>query len=140
MAITDIDICARALILIGASPITSFDDGTTEATVASNLYEDTVKDLLSRHRWRFSTGQVQMSRLTAVPDAPNCWLTISVLSAMDPPLSAMPTANLDELLTPLSVAETDPPTVAVVPLIVQLVAVTVNTETRLLVAEDSGLV
>lgn len=69
MAITDIDICARALILIGASPITSFSDGTTEATVASNLYEDTVKDLLSRHRWRFATGQVQLSRLTAVPDA-----------------------------------------------------------------------
>lgn len=69
MAITDIDICARALILIGAAPITSFDDGTTEATVASNLYDDTVKDLLSRHRWRFSTGQVQMSRLTATPDA-----------------------------------------------------------------------
>jgi hypothetical protein len=69
VATTDIDICARALILIGASPITSFDDGTTEATVAANLYEDTVRDCLSRHRWRFSSGQVQLSRLTAAPDA-----------------------------------------------------------------------
>ncbi len=69
MATTDIDICARALILIGASPITSFDDGTTEATVAANLYEDKVRDCLSRHRWRFSSGQVQLSRLTATPDA-----------------------------------------------------------------------
>jgi hypothetical protein len=66
---TDIDICARALIMIGAQPITSFDDGTTEATVAANLYEDTVRDLLSRHRWRFATGQAQLSRLTASPDA-----------------------------------------------------------------------
>jgi hypothetical protein len=55
--------------MIGASPITSFTDGTTEATVAANLYEDTVRDLLSRHRWRFATGQTQLSRLTTVPDA-----------------------------------------------------------------------
>ena len=78
--------------------------------------------------------------VTDVPAAPNCWLTIKVLSAMVPPLSDMPTPNLNELLTPLTVADTDPPTVAVVPLMVQLVAVTVNTETRLLEAEDSGLV
>lgn len=69
MAITDIDICARALVLIGASPITSFEDGTTEATVAANLYEDTVRDMLSRHRWRFASGQAQLSRLVDVPDA-----------------------------------------------------------------------
>jgi len=69
MSITSIDICARALILIGASPITSFNDGTTEAIVADNLYSDTVKDILSRHRWRFSTGQSQLSRLVDAPDA-----------------------------------------------------------------------
>lgn len=68
MATTSIDICARALILIGANPITSFSDGTTEATVAANLYEDTVRDMLARHRWRFATGQSQLSRLVAVPD------------------------------------------------------------------------
>ena len=37
---TPLDICSRALILIGADPISSFDDGTTEATVAVNMYED----------------------------------------------------------------------------------------------------
>ena len=37
-----IDICSRALILIGADPITSFEDDTTEALVASNMYEDTL--------------------------------------------------------------------------------------------------
>lgn len=69
MATTAIDICARALILIGAQPITSFEDGTTEATVAANLYEDTVRDMLARHRWRFASGQSQLSRLTDPPDA-----------------------------------------------------------------------
>ena len=68
MAITSIDICARALVLIGASPITSFDDGTTEAIVADNLYEDTVRDLLSRYRWRFASSQIQMNRLVDVPE------------------------------------------------------------------------
>jgi hypothetical protein len=68
VAITSIDICARALVLIGAEPLTSFSDGTTEARVASNLYEDTVRDMISRHRWRFATGQVQLSRLVATPD------------------------------------------------------------------------
>lgn len=69
MAITSIDVCARALVLIGASPITSFDDGTTEAIVADNMYNDTVRDMLSRHRWRFATAQAQMNRLVDAPEA-----------------------------------------------------------------------
>jgi hypothetical protein len=69
MATSNIDICARALVMIGAAPITSFADGTTEATVAANLYEDTVRDLISRNRWRFAAGQAQLSRRTDAPDA-----------------------------------------------------------------------
>lgn len=68
MATTKIDICARALVMIGASPITSFTDGTTESTVASNLYEDTIKNMLSSYRWRFASKQAQLSRLTDAPD------------------------------------------------------------------------
>ena len=64
---TNIDICARALVMIGASPISSFDDGTTEATVASNTYEDTVRADLSMMRWRFASGQSQLSRRTDTP-------------------------------------------------------------------------
>ena len=68
MATTKIDICARALVMIGASPITSFADGTTESTVASNLYADTIKNLLSSYRWRFASKQTQLSRLADAPD------------------------------------------------------------------------
>jgi hypothetical protein len=67
MAKTDIDIVSTALVMIGANPITSFSDGTTEANVAKNLYEDTVRDLLSRHRWRFASGQSQLSRRSDAP-------------------------------------------------------------------------
>ena len=69
MATTDIDLCARALIMIGAEPITSFSDGTTESKVASNLYTDTIKNLISSYRWRFASKQAQLSRLTDAPDA-----------------------------------------------------------------------
>ena len=50
MATTKVDICARALVMIGASPISSFSDGSTEALVASNVYEDIVQSSLTRHR------------------------------------------------------------------------------------------
>ncbi len=67
MSVTNIDICAQACVMIGASPITSFEDGSAEAVVAANLYMNTMRDLLSRHRWRFATTQVQLSRLVDVP-------------------------------------------------------------------------
>lgn len=62
-----IDICARALILIGAEPITSFDDGTTEALVSVNMYEDVARASLVNARWRFSTNQDVLNRLTDAP-------------------------------------------------------------------------
>ena len=57
MATTKVDICSRALVMIGASPISSFTDGSTEALVASNVYEDIVESSLTRHRWKFATNQ-----------------------------------------------------------------------------------
>jgi hypothetical protein len=62
-----IDICARALILIGADPITSFDENTTEALVASNMYEDVARASLVNSRWRFATNQGLLNLLSAKP-------------------------------------------------------------------------
>jgi hypothetical protein len=62
-----IDICARALILIGADPITSFDEDTTEALVASNMYEDVARASLVNSRWRFATNQAVLNLLSATP-------------------------------------------------------------------------
>ena len=95
MATTDIDICARALIMIGAEPITSFADGTTESKVASNLYSDTIKNILSAYRWRFASKQTQLSRLTDTPDArwdsayqlPSDILTLHGIYINDKPIS-----------------------------------------------------
>lgn len=62
-----IDICSRALILIGADPITSFDEGTTEALVSVNMYEDIARTALVNTRWRFSTNQAVLNRLSDDP-------------------------------------------------------------------------
>ena len=67
VANSDIDIAARALILIGADPITSFTETSTEALVASNIYEDVIQSALCASRWRFATNQAELNRLTDVP-------------------------------------------------------------------------
>ena len=64
---TKFDICSRALTMVGANTISSFDDGTTESDVADQLYEDTLRSLLTQTRWRFSTQQAQLSRLSDTP-------------------------------------------------------------------------
>ena len=62
-----IDICSRALILIGAEPITSFNDDTSEALIAGNMYEDIARTNLTSTRWRFATNQAVLNRLTDAP-------------------------------------------------------------------------
>jgi len=62
-----IDICSRALILVGAEPITSFDDDTTEALIAGNMYEDIARTNLTATRWRFATNQAVLNRLSEAP-------------------------------------------------------------------------
>jgi hypothetical protein len=70
MATSKVDICSRALVMIGASTyIFFYRMVSTEALVASNVYEDIVESSLTRHRWKFATNQKQLSLLTAKPEA-----------------------------------------------------------------------
>jgi len=55
------------LVLIGAKPITSFSDGTTESIVASNIYQDVVKAALSTYPWRFAMDQYELQMLSDAP-------------------------------------------------------------------------
>jgi hypothetical protein len=89
-----IDICARALILIGADPITSFNDGTTEALVSVNMYEDVARAALVNSRWRFSTNQAVLNLLSAAPTGrydrayqlPNDLLMLHAVTVQDLPI------------------------------------------------------
>ena len=93
-ASSPIDVCSRALILIGADPISSFDDGNNEALVSSNMYEDVARASLVNTRWRFATNQVVLNRLTEAPtgrfDAayqlPTGWLMTHVVTVNDFPV------------------------------------------------------
>lgn len=69
MALSDIGLCARALVRIGAAPITSFDGETAESEIAGILYA-TVRDaLLSSYPWTFASGQVELAQLGTMPVA-----------------------------------------------------------------------
>ena len=39
---TNVTVCNKALLLLGAEPITSFSDGTPAAQACSTIYEDTI--------------------------------------------------------------------------------------------------
>ena len=67
MAASDIALCSRALIRIGAASVSSFDDGSLEAEVAANLYPSARDAMLSAHPWSFATGQTALPRLVAEP-------------------------------------------------------------------------
>ena len=67
IANTSIKICSRASLLIGGNPISSFTDGSSEATVAGAMYEDIARAALTNCRWRFSTNQAELNRLSDAP-------------------------------------------------------------------------
>ena len=67
MALNDVALCSRALIRIGAAPITSFNDGTAESEIAGALYDNTRDALLSAYPWTFASGQIALAQLTEEP-------------------------------------------------------------------------
>ena len=56
MALSDIALYSRALIKIGAAPITSFDDSSAESEIAGALYTQVRDALLSAYAWSFASG------------------------------------------------------------------------------------
>ncbi len=69
MSHTAISLSSKALIQLGAKSITSFDEETSEAEVASQLYEPTLENLLTCYPWRFALQQNSLGRLQTTPMA-----------------------------------------------------------------------
>ncbi len=69
MALSDIALCSRALIKIGAAPITSFNDGSAESEIAGALFAGARDALLSAYPWSFASGQVEINQLSITPVA-----------------------------------------------------------------------
>lgn len=69
MALNDIGLCSRALVRLGANPITSFDDGTAESEIAGALFAPIRDALLSAYPWTFASGQLVLTKLGTPPVA-----------------------------------------------------------------------
>ena len=67
MSHTAISLSSKALIMLGAKSITSFDEETSEAEVAHQLYETTLENLLTCYPWRFALRQISLGRLQTTP-------------------------------------------------------------------------
>lgn len=69
MAIGDsaLSICSDALLLLGAKPISSFTEGTDEASTCDSLYPNIRDQALSIYPWSFAFKKVQLARLTSTP-------------------------------------------------------------------------
>lgn len=64
---TAVSICSDALILLGAKPISSFNDGTDEANSCDRLYPDVRDTTLSMYPWSFAYKKVKLARLVTTP-------------------------------------------------------------------------
>lgn len=64
---TSLSICSDALLMLGASPISSFTEGTDEANVCNSLYPDIKIKTLASYPWSFSFKKVQLARLITTP-------------------------------------------------------------------------
>lgn len=69
MALNDIALCSRALIRLGAAPITSFEDNTTESEIAGALFAPVRDALLSAYPWTFAMGQLALTKSNTPPIA-----------------------------------------------------------------------
>jgi len=64
---TKLSICSDALILLGASPLSSFSEGTDAAQICDRLYDDLKDSLIAAYPWSWSFKKVQLARLTSTP-------------------------------------------------------------------------
>lgn len=64
---TSLSICSDALILLGASPISSFTEGSDAAQACDRLYPDLRDSVISNYMWSWSIKKTQLARLAVTP-------------------------------------------------------------------------
>lgn len=62
-----VSICSDALILLGAKPISSFNDGTDESNTCDRLYPNVRDMTLSMYPWSFAYKKQKLARLITTP-------------------------------------------------------------------------
>jgi len=64
---TKLSICSDALIMLGATPLSSFATGTDEAQVADRLYDDVRDTLLMQYPFSWTLKKVKLAQLADAP-------------------------------------------------------------------------
>jgi hypothetical protein len=62
-----LSICSDSLLLLGAKPISSFNEGTDAANISDRLYPDLKNQALLVYPWSFSFKKVKLARLITTP-------------------------------------------------------------------------
>ena len=66
---TDVGIVNKALLFLGSDVITSFNDGTPQATISKQLYNEVKQSTLGMYRWSFTIAKQQLARDTVTPNS-----------------------------------------------------------------------
>lgn len=64
---TKLSICNDALLMLGASTLSSFADGTDEAQIADRLYDDVLGLILMQYPYSWSIRKVRLAQLADAP-------------------------------------------------------------------------
>ena len=64
---TDVAICNKALLFLGANKITSFSEASASADACNLLYNEIKKSTLAMYSWSFSLGKATLARETTTP-------------------------------------------------------------------------
>lgn len=62
-----VSICSNALLMLGAQPIASLNDGTDRARLAANLYQAERKAFMRSHNWGCLTVRVNLAPMAEAP-------------------------------------------------------------------------
>lgn len=64
MSISKVELINKSLTLLGAAPITSIDDDTTNARAVNRVYEIALRSILSECKWNFATKRALLGLVT----------------------------------------------------------------------------
>lgn len=65
---TEVSICSNALLMLGDTPISSFDDDSDRARLASNIWPTARDYVLRRHPWNCAVSRVVLNPDEDAPD------------------------------------------------------------------------
>ena len=67
MATSSVSICSNALLLLGATPISDFNENTPSARLCSNMYPSVRNFILRAHPWNCATKRVVLAPAAGKP-------------------------------------------------------------------------